>query len=111
MLQLQSQLRKKVNTTRHNIDGLRKVSQRTSSSSLWSKVMHKLKSLRKQLATLANELYETVYCKKGYYSLYGVMTECILVRENYFNSTDVRSLVDGRYYRVTNLDNKGYSLD
>jgi len=88
----------------------RKHADSTRSGATWSKTMHKLKALRAALKRVCEDLRQMIYCDKGYFDIYGKVQECLIVSRSPFNTFDIRSTVDGKYYRVMIGDCKGYSL-
>ena len=102
--------RKHVNILRSLIGRYRKAASSTPSSRHWSHLMHRLKSFKKDLVQACIDLREHLYCDKAYFDLYGKMQECLIIGTNYWGSVEVRSLVDGKYYKVAKGTNKGYSL-
>jgi len=106
----QGNLRIRMNQLLARIAFNRKYANTTTNSKLWSKTMHKLKALRVALKRITEDLRQMIYSDRGHFDLYGKMTECLVISKGPFKTRDIRSTVDGKYYRVQDGTNKGYSL-
>lgn len=106
-------LRHELNTLLKTIATLRVRANSTTSGKLWSRLMHRLKALRKSLKGVCRQLKELLYSERGYFEIDGKIQSCLIMerRAKPYFTVDVKSLVDGHYYRVPMGTNKGYILD